>query len=50
MTTVITLLPREVEAKLEEFLRDGKTGSLELHINGGNIEAWKIIESGRVRR
>ena len=50
MTTLISLLPREIEAKLEQFLVEGKTGSLELHINAGSIEAWKIIESGRIRR
>ena len=50
MTTLISLLPREVEEKLEEFLVAGKTGSMELHINAGSIEAWRIIESGRVRR
>lgn len=49
MTTIVSLLPREVEAKLEQFLADGKTGSLELHINGGSVQGWKLIESGRVK-
>jgi hypothetical protein len=50
MTAVVSVLPREIEERIADFLVAGKTGSVELHINGGSIESWKIIESGRVRR
>lgn len=45
---VVSVLPREVEAKLAEFLAAGKTGSVSLHINSGCVLAWEIRETGKV--
>lgn len=49
MTDVATsLLPLEIAARLEAFLREGRTGAVELHVQAGSIKGWKIIESGKV--
>lgn len=42
----ISLLPPKAAERLQAFLVDGRTGSLELHIKDGNVLAWKIIEQG----
>ena len=47
--TVCSVLPHEVEQRLAQFLAAGKTGSIELHVNAGSIQSWKMIETGRVR-
>ena len=44
-----TLLPVPVRERLADFLKAGGTGSFELHINGGSIQAWKVIENGRLK-
>lgn len=50
------LLPAEVETKLMEFLRAGKTGNLQVDIVNGSIQKAKLTESiemargGRVER
>lgn len=49
MVTYVSLLPPEVEERLKRFLSEGCTGSVELHINGGSISGFKVIESGRVK-
>lgn len=48
MVTVVSLLPREIEERLQRFLEEGCTGSVELHINGGSISSFKVIENGRI--
>ena len=48
MATFVSVLPPDVEERLRRFLADGCTGSIELHINAGSIQAWKVVESGRV--
>ena len=45
---MIELLPPEIAARLQAFLASGKTGSVELHVNAGVIQSWKIVETGRV--
>lgn len=45
-----TLLPPEVRDRLAAFLEAGKSGSVELHVNCGTIESWKVIEAGRIKR
>lgn len=48
--TICSVLPAEVETRLAEFLAAGKSGSVELHVNAGSIESWKVIENGRIKR
>lgn len=48
MNVSVSLLPLDIAARLEAFMRDGKTGSVELHVLAGSIRGWKIIESGKV--
>ena len=43
-----TVLPRELEERIDAFLRAGKSGSVELHVNCGSIQSWKVIEVGRI--
>lgn len=51
-----TLLPLEVAARLEEFLRAGKTGRLVIDINRGRVvgarleDAIPVNQGGRVER
>ena len=45
---MITLLPREVEERLEQFMVAGKTGSLELYIDAGSVRKWKLSETGKI--
>ena len=46
MTTQVDLLPRKLAMRLEEFLKDARTGSVTLHVKEGQILAWKVEESG----
>lgn len=41
-------LPEEIDARLAEFLKAGRTGNVLLDIKDGRIVAWKVTESGRV--
>lgn len=46
--TATAELPPQVARKLAEFCAEQKTGTLQLDIINGKIEAWKLTESGRV--
>ena len=46
MTTQVDLMPRKLALRLEEFLKDGRTGKVILHIKDGNCLAWTLEESG----
>ena len=48
MVNVVSVLPSEVEDLLARFLADSRTGSIELHINNGSIQSYKIVETVRV--
>lgn len=48
--SVIRLLPPEVEEALTAFMAAGKSGCVELHINGGSIQAAKVIEALHISR
>lgn len=51
-----SLLPREVEQRLEEFMKAGKTGRLVIDINRGSVvgarleDAIPVNQGGRVER
>lgn len=51
-----SLLPREVEQRLEEFMKAGKTGRVEFDIRDGQmvgarfVDAVSVNQGGRVER
>ena len=42
---VDTPLPKQVEARLLQFMREARTGSVTLHIQDGNVKACEVKES-----
>jgi hypothetical protein len=48
MQTEVKHFPDALTVKMLNFLKDGKTGSITLDVKDGSIQAWKIMESGRV--
>jgi hypothetical protein len=42
----VDLMPRKLAERLEEFLKDARTGSVTLHVKDGSILAWEVKESG----
>lgn len=48
MTTAqVDLLTRKLADRLDEFMKDGRTGAITLHIKDGSILAWEVKETGR---
>lgn len=50
MTTVnvVSLLPYLLEHRLEQMMAQGFTGSVELHLDGGSIKGFKVVETIRI--
>lgn len=44
------LLPREIECSLRQFLIEGRTGQLVLHIKDGSVQFAKVTETVTVDR
>lgn len=42
------LIPGPFWHRLEEFVRENRTGHMTLHIKEGNILAYELLESGRL--
>lgn len=45
---VVSLLPRALHERIERLLADRFTGSVEIHIQDGNIKAFKVVETVRL--
>ncbi len=42
--------PKDLVQKMGSFLQNELTGSIELHIKHGQVEAWRITEHGKRRK
>lgn len=44
----VSVLPRSIEEQIAKKMADGFTGSVELHISGGDIKSVKVVETFKV--